>query len=92
MRSVAANNLQFVTVPIANNNYSAPGLGSTVKWDDTKAHLLFSRLQADQPINPSTAAPSTSGATAVKATVPAVPGQGRGAQRHHDPGSGAQGE
>ena len=62
MHSVAANNLQFVTVPIANNNYSAPGLGSTVKWDDTKAHLLFSRLQADQPINPSTASASSSGA------------------------------
>ena len=69
MHSVAANNLQFVTVPIANNNYSAPGLGSTVKWDEAKAHLLFSRMQADQPINPSTAAPSTSGATVVKATV-----------------------
>src|SRR3954453_6272550 len=70
MHSVAANSLQFVTVPIANNNYSAPGLGSTVKWDETKAHLLFSRLEADQPINPAKAPPSSSGGgTAVKATV-----------------------
>ena len=69
LHSVAANHLQFVTVPIADNNYSAPGLGSTVKWDDTKAHLLFSRLQADQPINPSTASATSSGAAVVKATV-----------------------
>jgi LCP family protein required for cell wall assembly len=68
LRTVAANKLQFVTVPIADNNYDAPGLGSTVKWDAVKAHLLFSRLQADQPINP--VKPSTSVGHAVKATVP----------------------
>jgi LCP family protein required for cell wall assembly len=73
MRAVAAGNLQFVTVPIADNNFSAPGLGSTVKWDAAKARLLFSRLKADQPINPSAAKPRASGSSsghAIKATVP----------------------
>jgi LCP family protein required for cell wall assembly len=73
MRTVAAGNLQFVTVPIADNNFDAPGLGSTVKWDQAKATLLFSRLKADQPINPATPKPSGSssgGTQAVKATVP----------------------
>ncbi|HTY71973.1 MAG TPA: LCP family protein [Actinomycetes bacterium] len=71
LRSLAAGNLQFVTVPIANNNYDAPGLGSTVKWDAAKADLLFSRLRADKPVNP--AKPKTVGSAGTKATVP--PGQ-----------------
>jgi LCP family protein required for cell wall assembly len=72
MRSLAAGNLQFLTVPIADNNFHAGSLGSTVKWDDAKARLLFSRLQADEPINPSSAKPHASGssANAIKATVP----------------------
>jgi LCP family protein required for cell wall assembly len=78
LRTVAAGGLQFLTVPIANNNFNAPGLGSTVKWNTVKAHLLFTRLQADEAINPSDIKPSssasgTSSGQAVKASIP--PGQ-----------------
>ena len=50
--------------------------------------VLFSRLKADQPINPSHRKPSTSAAEARRRQGhrAAVPGQGGGPQRHDDAG------
>jgi len=59
----------FATVPLSNVDYRpSPALGSTVLWDQTKAHALWTALRADDPIGSqsSTSASSTSGATAVQ--------------------------
>ncbi|MCQ4044334.1 LCP family protein [Streptantibioticus rubrisoli] len=41
---------EFAPVPTADVNYQVPGVGSTVKWDDAKASVLFRALRRDRPI------------------------------------------
>jgi len=42
--------LRFLTVPLADPNGYADGVGSVVIWDRRKARLVFEALQADQPL------------------------------------------
>lgn len=50
MRDYRANDISFLTVPIANSNGSVPGVGSVVLWDEAKAKTLFTRLKKDEPL------------------------------------------
>lgn len=70
MRSVAAGNVVFATIPMANVNYSVNGIGSTVLWDDAKAQEVFNAFRTDAPlVKPATTAPTTTTA----ASAPTVP-------------------
>lgn len=50
MSGVSTDNVAFTTVPIANANYNAPGVGSSVLWDRPQAAQLFNKIKNDQPI------------------------------------------
>jgi LytR cell envelope-related transcriptional attenuator len=67
MRQMAAGNLVFTTVPIADADYRPGGVGSTVLWDEQEAGELFAAVMADQPIGSQTAG------TAAAAAAPSAP-------------------
>jgi len=50
MSGVSTDSVAFTTVPIANANYTAPGVGSSVLWDKPLADQLFNKIKTDQPI------------------------------------------
>lgn len=50
MSGVSTDQVAFTTVPIANANYNAPGVGSSVLWDQASANALFGKIKNDQPI------------------------------------------
>lgn len=50
MSGVSTDSVAFTTVPIANANYTAPGVGSSVLWDKPLAQQLFGKIKNDQPI------------------------------------------
>lgn len=50
MRTISPNSVTFTTVPLGNMNYIAPGVGSSVLWDHTKATQLFDKIKDDRPI------------------------------------------
>ncbi len=56
-KGLSPSSIVFATVPIANLDYRpSPALGSTVLWDATGAHALFTAIEGDQPIGSQTAA------------------------------------
>ncbi|WUQ09689.1 LCP family protein [Streptomyces sp. NBC_00250] len=61
MRGFTPASSEFVSVPIGDMSFPVKGIGSTVKWDATKAQRLFRALREDQPL---TAASSSSSASA----------------------------
>lgn len=63
LRDVRTDQVQFLTVPLANSNYRVAGVGSTVLWSGPKSRDLFTKLAADQPV--------VATAKASKATIPA---------------------
>ncbi|MDF3293759.1 LCP family protein [Streptomyces silvisoli] len=50
VRDLRPTRTEFAPVPAADVNYQVPGVGSTVKWDDTKASVLFRAIRQDRPI------------------------------------------
>jgi LCP family protein required for cell wall assembly len=50
VRNLSASKVRTLTVPLANVNYSVPGLGSTVTWDPVLAPELFQRLRDDAAV------------------------------------------
>jgi hypothetical protein len=63
--ALAAKNLprdrvRFVSMPLADVDYQAPGIGSTVLWDPAGSARLFDALRADRPVE--TVAASAAGA------------------------------
>ena len=62
LRNVQADQIQFLTVPLSNDNYRVPGVGSSVLWSGPKSTELFTKLRNDEPVVPKP--------PAVKATIP----------------------
>jgi LCP family protein required for cell wall assembly len=56
MKGVSGGKGTSMTVPIANSNYWTPNDGDAVKWDMTKAKILFGELKNDQKVTVSTSA------------------------------------
>ena len=52
MRDFGPASSEFASVPIKENAYQVKGIGSTVKWDTTKAKKLFRTLREDKPLAP----------------------------------------
>jgi LCP family protein required for cell wall assembly len=58
MKNFSSHSSEFTSVPISNPDYTVPGVGSTVKWDDAKAGVLWADLRADKPLAPVRKAPA----------------------------------
>ncbi len=52
LKRVAAGDVAFLTVPIADYNFRDPEHGSVLKWDQSAAKALFSKVQNDEVIVP----------------------------------------
>jgi LCP family protein required for cell wall assembly len=50
MAGLKPRDLRFLTVPLANPNGYADGIGSVVIWNKKKAQQVFDSLKADQPL------------------------------------------
>jgi LCP family protein required for cell wall assembly len=50
LHSLDPKHVTFTTVPIINDNYVVPGVGDTVKADDTAAAALYHALAEDLPV------------------------------------------
>ncbi|MBA0049463.1 LytR family transcriptional regulator [Streptomyces sp. AJS327] len=50
LRGFSPRSSEFSTVPLRDTDYRAPGLGSTVRWDERKAARLFTALREDRPL------------------------------------------
>ncbi|MGP3976566.1 LCP family protein [Streptomyces sp. 8N114] len=51
MRGFRPASSEFASVPLADPDHQVPGLGSTVKWDASKAAELFDALREDRPLS-----------------------------------------
>ncbi|MEV5204533.1 LCP family protein [Streptomyces sp. NPDC053720] len=52
MRGFSPASSEFASVPMGNVSYPVSGIGSTVKWDETKSEKLFRALREDKPLAP----------------------------------------
>lgn len=50
LRDLSPSKISFITVPISDGGYQVPGVGSSVRWDEQQAGLLFQRIKNDEPI------------------------------------------
>jgi LCP family protein required for cell wall assembly len=50
LRGITLADVQFLTVPLANPNYTTPGGLSAVLWNYPAAHRIFAALKADRPL------------------------------------------
>ncbi|MFF3861600.1 LCP family protein [Streptomyces sp. NPDC002209] len=75
LRDFTPASSEFASVPIGDPSYPVKGIGSTVKWDESKAAKLFEALRQDRPLVPAAPGP--------------VPGPGQ-AQGQGQPGRRAQ--
>jgi LCP family protein required for cell wall assembly len=51
LRGISLHDVQFLTVPLSNLNYTAPGGESAVLWNAGAARQIFARLKADRPLS-----------------------------------------
>ena len=51
LRGITLHDVQFLTVPLSNVNYQAPGGQSAVLWNAAAASQIFAKLRADQPLS-----------------------------------------
>jgi LCP family protein required for cell wall assembly len=52
MRNFSPSSSEFTTVPIGKMGYAVKGIGSTLKWHETKSAALFRALRDDKPLAP----------------------------------------
>lgn len=50
MKGLSASSSEFGSVPLSDTNYTVPGVGSTVKWDTTRAGKMWAAIRADRPL------------------------------------------
>ncbi|WP_436845500.1 LCP family protein [Streptomyces shenzhenensis] len=50
MRNFSPSSSEFTTVPIGQMAFPVKGIGSTLKWDQTRAEQLFRSLREDKPL------------------------------------------
>ncbi|NUP47509.1 MAG: LCP family protein, partial [Catenulispora sp.] len=51
VKSLPRDRIRFVSMPLADVDYQAPGIGSTVLWDEAATHTLFDALRKDKPVS-----------------------------------------
>ncbi|MFD3537050.1 LCP family protein [Streptomyces sp. NPDC058664] len=69
MRGFTPASSEFVSVPVGDMSFPVEGIGSTVKWDASKAQKLFQALREDRPLTPAKPASSASSDKAPKDVV-----------------------
>ncbi|EKX68506.1 LytR family transcriptional regulator [Streptomyces ipomoeae] len=52
LRGLSPASSEFTTVPIGRMGYDVEGIGSTLKWDETRSAHLFEALRDDRPLSP----------------------------------------
>ncbi|MFE6845776.1 LCP family protein [Streptomyces sp. NPDC057686] len=57
LRDFTPASSEFASVPIGDPSYPVKGIGSTVKWDESKAAKLFEALRQDRPLAPAAPGP-----------------------------------
>ncbi|MEU2396338.1 LCP family protein [Streptomyces sp. NPDC007369] len=72
MRDFAPSSSEFASVPVGDPSFPVKGIGSTVKWDESKAAELFDALRQDRPLAPAPG-PVRPGQPARPKQPPAVP-------------------
>lgn len=50
MKGFSSSSSEFGSVPLSTTNYLVKGVGSTVKWDATKAGRMWAAIRADEPL------------------------------------------
>jgi len=55
-KNLPRDRMRFVSMPLADADYQAPGIGSTVLWDSAVASRLFEALRRDHPVQEAVAA------------------------------------
>ncbi|MEV6251151.1 LCP family protein [Streptomyces sp. NPDC051742] len=68
MRGFTPASSEFVSVPIGDMSFPVKGIGSTVKWDASKAQKLFQALREDRPLTP--VKPGSSGSSGSSEKAP----------------------
>jgi LCP family protein required for cell wall assembly len=63
MRGISPQDVRFMTVPVANENYVTTDGQDAVQWNQQAAGTLFSKLQNDQDVAPPTPTAKASAAT-----------------------------
>jgi LCP family protein required for cell wall assembly len=66
LRNLSTSSVTFAQVPIADDDFRAPGWGSSVLWDEDKAKDLFTAIKDDEEVN----APPKPAADAATVKVP----------------------
>ncbi|MFF1509069.1 LCP family protein [Streptomyces sp. NPDC058326] len=69
MRGFTPASSEFVSVPVGDMSFPVKGIGSTVKWDASKAQKLFQALREDRPLTPAEPDSSASAEKTPKAVV-----------------------
>lgn len=84
VKSLPRDHIRFVSMPLADVDYQAPGIGSTVLWDEAAARGLFTALRKDKPVPDVAASTSTPAAPAAEQTpaTAEVPGAAADVQKH----------
>ncbi len=69
LKQVAAGNVAFLTVPIADYDYRHPVYGSSLKWDRPAAQQLFAKIENDEVIVPPAATAGKSSPTVAPGSI-----------------------
>jgi LCP family protein required for cell wall assembly len=72
LRGISPQDVRFLTVPVANENYVTPDGEDAVQLDQQAAGALFGKLRSDQDLAP----PTPTATASSKASSPASPGSG----------------
>ncbi|GAA2056096.1 hypothetical protein GCM10009839_76380 [Catenulispora yoronensis] len=72
VKNLPRERIRFVSMPLADVNYQAPGIGSTVLWDGTVAQRLFDALRKDEPVETVAASAVGSAPSAAQAPAPSA--------------------
>jgi hypothetical protein len=75
LRGISPQDVRFLTVPVANENYVTPDGQDAVQLDQQASAALFGKLQNDQSVAP----PTPTATASSKASSPASSGTGTAA-------------
>ncbi|HEX3750479.1 MAG TPA: LCP family protein [Streptosporangiaceae bacterium] len=75
LRGISSQDVRFLTVPVANENYVTPDGEDAVQLDQQAAGALFEKLRSDQDLAP----PTPTATASSKASSPASSGPGSAA-------------
>jgi LCP family protein required for cell wall assembly len=79
VKNITRDHVRFVSMPLADVDYQAPGIGSTVVWDQAASTRLFEAMQKDRSVE--AVAGTAAAATTTTTATGAAPKTGTGTKR-----------